>query len=445
MRTRAPWIGLVLASVVVALAFTIPPLLEWNVHARSPRAAESGVLPPLHGFVEVKWFGPGTLPAVLLALLGWRWANELAERWPWRRLLLACYVVGAGWLFSLALVDGEAGLSRVLGNSHEYLQSAREVGHLPSVLAGFTDRIPMSAEDNWPTHVAGHPPGALLFFVLLVRLGLGGDLAAGVVVTAVAATIPVGMLVLLRALAVEDLARRAIPFLVLTPAGVFLAVSADAVFTAVGVWGMAALALAARADREGATAATVGWGGIAGLLLGYGVFLSYGFGLLGFVALAVVVAARSWRPLLMAVPTALAVVAVFAAYGFAWWEAYPVLVERYRDGIASDRPISYWWWANVAALLVSAGPLVGAGVAQAAATARSASRPVVLLVAGGVAGIVAASLSGMSKAEVERIWLIFVPWLLLSCALLPDRWRRWGLALQLAAALLVQHLLYTSW
>ena len=51
----------------------------------------------------------------------------------------------------------------------------------------------------------------------------------------------------------------------------------------------------------------------------------------------------------------------------------------------------------------------------------------------------------MSKAEVERIWLPFAPWLLLSVALLPERWRRWGLAGQLVVALLVQHLLNTRW
>ena len=51
----------------------------------------------------------------------------------------------------------------------------------------------------------------------------------------------------------------------------------------------------------------------------------------------------------------------------------------------------------------------------------------------------------MSKAEVERIWLPFVPWILLSCALLPERWRRAGLVLQLAVALAVEHLLNTGW
>jgi methylthioxylose transferase len=39
----------------------------------------------------------------------------------------------------------------------------------------------------------------------------------------------------------------------------------------------------------------------------------------------------------------------------------------------------------------------------------------------------------------------FVPWLLVSTALLPERWRRPALAIQLATALLLEHLLYTTW
>ena len=53
-----------------------------------------------------------------------------------------------------------------------------------------------------------------------------------------------------------------------------------------------------------------------------------------------------------------------------------------------------------------------------------------LLVAAAAAIIVAADVSGMSKSETERIWLPFLPWLVISTALLPERWRRWGLALQ---------------
>jgi hypothetical protein len=60
-------------------------------------------------------------------------------------------------------------------------------------------------------------------------------------------------------------------------------------------------------------------------------------------------------------------------------------------------------------------------------------------------GVALADLSGMSRSEVERIWLIFIPWLTVSLALLPDGWRRWGLGLQVASALVVQQLLYTTW
>ena len=56
-----------------------------------------------------------------------------------------------------------------------------------------------------------------------------------------------------------------------------------------------------------------------------------------------------------------------------------------------------------------------------------------------------ADASRMSKAEVERIWLPFVPWLLLSTACLPPRWQRPMLGVQVAVALLVQHLVLTNW
>ena len=439
MRTRvAPWVGLVVTAVLLALAFTLPHVLDWEVAARAPRNAVSDGAPPLHGYWAPQWFGPGTVPAVVLALLGWRYATGLAARLPWTRLLLASYVVSLAWLLSLALVDGTDGISRVLGNPYEYLETAREVHDVPLLLSEYIDRIPYSAADNWPTHVAGHPPATLLFFVGLVRIGLGGDLAAGLVVIALAASVTAAVLVTLRALGAEELARRAAPFLVLTPAAVFMAVSADAVITVVTAWGIAALALAATVVGR----RWIGWAALAGLLLGLSVLMSYGMPLMGVLAVAVLVAARSWRPLPVAAVAALVPVLGFAAMGFAWWDAYPVLKERYFDGIAADRPLSYWWWGNLAALVVSAGPLLGAGLAS---LRRSSGRVALLLVGAAVLMVALADASGMSKAETERIWLPFIPWLTISMALLPPGWQRWGLGLQVVAALLVQHLLYTAW
>jgi hypothetical protein len=373
-------------------------------------------------------------------MLGWRYASDLAGRLPWRRLLAASYAGSLAWLLSLAFVDGRSGISRVLGNPYEYLGTARDVGSVPHLLDTYISRIPYAADDNWPTHVAGHPPATLLFFVGLVKLGLGGDFAAGMVVTVLAATTAVAVLVTLRALDAEEWARRAAPFLVLTPAAVFMAVSGDALIGAVVAWGLACLALATH---------RLWWAVPAGLLLGTSVLMSYGMPLMGLVAVAVLVAARSWRPLPVAAVAALAVVLGFAALGFAWWDAYPVLEQRYADGIASDRPQAYWWYGDLACLAISAGPLLLSGVLAAGSTAlssaRGSSRTVLLLVGAVTLVVAGADASGMSKAEVERIWLPFVPWLTLSFVLLPERWRRWGLGLQVLTALVVQHVFYTAW
>lgn len=444
--TRRAALGLVLAVALVAVAFAVPRWADWEVWPRAPRSMSDLAIPPLHGLWEPKWFGPGTVPALVLALLGWRYAVDLAGRLPWRRLLAASYVAALAWMLALALVDGESGLTRVLGSDVEYLPTAREVDDVGELLRTYVDRIPYdAAPDNWPTHVAGHPPLALLFFVGLVRIGLGGDLAAALVVVVLAAATAPLVLATVRVLGAEGAARRAAPFLVLTPAAVFMAVSADALFGAVAAAGLLCLALGATrpADRR---RAAVAWSVLAGLLLGCCVMLSYGLGLLAFLAVAVLVLARSWLPLPVAAASALVVVLGFAAGGFAWWEAYPVLNDRYWEGIAADRPAAYWMWGNLAALLVCTGPLLGAGLASVRRTSfRRPDLVVVLLAGAALLAVAAADLSRMSKAEVERIWLPFVPWMVLTTALLPERWRRWGLGLQVAFALLVQHLLYTSW
>lgn len=438
-RTRdlALWAGLVLAVVVLALSFSLPHLLDWDVASRAARSASPLAAPPLHGIFTPTWFGPGTVPAVLLALLGWRYAGALAERLSWGRLLVASYVASLAWLVSLAFVYGSDGISHSLGGRYEYLIEARKVTSLAAahdMLTSYVDRIPIDSAGAWPTQLAGHPPGMVFVFIGLNAIGLGGGFAAGMVVTVVAASIALAVMVTLRALGAEDGARAAAPYLVLTPAAVFLAVSADAVITATVAWGLACLALAAR---------RLWWAVPAGLLLGSAVMMSYGMLLAGVLALGVLVAARAWRPLPVAAVVALVPVGVFAGLGFSWLEAYPVLRERYYDGIASDRPSSYWAWANFGALLVSAGPMVFSGVAATAF--RRVPRPVWVMTLAAALALLLADGSGMSKAEVERIWLPFIPWLTLGLVALPPSWRRPALAVQLVSALLVQHLFLTGW
>jgi hypothetical protein len=350
-------------------------------------------------------------------------------------------------MLCLALVDGWAGIADVLDADIEYLQTARQVDDVGALLREFVSRIPKGSEGQWPVHVAGHPPGALLTFVLLVRLGLGTGGAAGMVVMILAASVPVAVMLTLRILGAERHARLAAPFLVAGPAAIWMAVSGDALFAAVAAWATCLLAAAATARRRTAGAALAL---ASGLLYGWSVFLSYGLLLLGILAVGVLVAARAWRPLPWAVGGALVVVAAFAAGGFAWWEAYPVLVERYYAGIASERPYSYWVWANLAVLGFSAGPVAGAAVALAISRLRAirdggALGALVVLAVAGIAMVLAADLSGMSKAEVERIWLPFVPWVLLGTALLPQRLRLPAFALQLGTGLLMQHIVFSQW
>jgi hypothetical protein len=59
--------------------------------------------------------------------------------------------------------------------------------------------------------------------------------------------------------------------------------------------------------------------------------------------------------------------------------------------------------------------------------------------------VIVADLSGLSKAEVERIWLPFAVWLVAATGLLPQRQARWWLAAQALLALAVNHLLLTTW
>ncbi|MFJ2370393.1 hypothetical protein [Microbacterium sp. NPDC087665] len=438
----AAW-GMAAMLVLIAAAIAIPVLTGWNVHVKS--------FPPLHA----EWMpriGPGTPLAVLLGLAGVLWGPRLATAARWGRLLMISLAASALWLFALATVDGLDGIGTILDHRYEYLGTAREVDDFGMTLREYVERIPYDHPDNWPVHIAGHPPGALLFFVVLVRVGLGSALAAGTVVLLLGATTAVAAMITLRALSAEGLARRAAPFLVFTPSAIWVAVSGDGLFMSVAAWGICALALATRAHGI----ARIAWSGFAGLLLGYCVMLSYGLPLLGVLAVAILVAGRSWVPLPIAGATALFVVGLFAVNGFAWWEAFPVLQERYWDGVASRRPPGYWLWGNLAAFGVSAGPAIGASIAAvgagAVATVRSRSllgwnpRAVLLLLAAaGWAMVILADLSNMSRAEVERIWLPFAPWVTIGIALFGPTTLRWLLGAQIGFAILVQSVLSTGW
>ena len=411
--------------------------------------------PPLHASWDPR-FTLMTVPAVAIGLLLWLTLPRIADRVSWRVLLLTAYVATWTWTMSLAMTDGKDGLASVFARRQEYVYDAQRVGSIHTRLQTFIERIPSDSPDNWYVHVAGHPPGALLFFVLLDRIGVTGFFSIGLVVVTLASTAVVAVLVTLRALGSVTLAREALPWLVLAPSAVWMGVNGDALFTAVAAWGLALLAIAA--TTRGVVPA-VG----AGLMLGLCVYLSYGLLLLGVLALTVLIIAKTWRPLPWALAGSAVVVALFTAAGFAWWKAYPVLRERYYDGIASMRPYSYWVWADIAAWTFTTGIAVWAAFPHAARAIRRRSaslrepdphdpdprasdhRVLAMLAAAGVLSILLATLSGMSKAETERIFLPFTIWVVTLPLLLPARWRGPLLLSQVVLALGAQTLLLTRW
>ncbi|MFI6824138.1 hypothetical protein ACIBJE_24835 [Micromonospora sp. NPDC050187] len=474
LLVTAVTVGVVLNRAGVGLYADAAPLYAtWRPHL--------GWGTPAALAVAVAVVGPGT---------GW------ARTARWGPLLSVGYLAAVGWTLALALVDGwSVGLTRRLTPQAEYLHEVPRVTDVRRMLAGFADRILDFQPDSWSTHTAGHPPGALLVFVGLDRVGLGGGTAASLACVLVGASVVVSVPIALRALGAGEAARTVLPFLVLLPGAVWVGASADGLFTGVTAAGLVLLAV------RGPVTALAG-----GVLLGFALYLSYGFVLVAPLALVMLALRPSGRgvALLAGAAGVATVVVAFTIAGFHWWQGYDRVVERYYQGWAADRPYGYWVWANLAALLLSAGPVVGPALRRTLRLARRVRRasagpaeltalgppvdgpgratvserdrsdqpcgsggglrardlvrhrrlgalvpriealgPTVLLPAAAVLAVAAADLSGMSKAEVERIWLPFAVWLLVAVAHLPAPARRWWLAGQAVTALAVNHLLFT--
>ncbi len=351
--------------------------------------------------------GPGTPAAILIAFLVIAKGPELAQH---RRAVPIAYLTSVAFTFSLAMIDGWGRFTSRLTTQDEYLHEVGGITDVPAMLKGFAARIPDFQPDSWTTHVSGHPPGAVLTFVALDRIGLGGGAAASI------------FCVLVGSLAVIAIPRTigdnaVLPFLVLFPGAVWVGASADGMFMGVAAVGIHLLTR---------------WPLLGGIVLGWCLFLSYGLILLAPLALvAVWRQGETGRRIALAVAGALAVVGAFAVAGFWWLDGYELVKLRYYQGIGATRPYWYWAWANLAALALVIGPAGIKGLGKDK-----------WIIAAGI-GILAADLSGLSKAETERIWLPFAIWLLAGTAELDNR-KRW-LTAQAVTALAVNHLVLTNW
>jgi len=440
LRTRGDLLAAAAAAALVAAA----SLIGW--------ALIDADVPVLVGWPPVlaDWLphvGPGTVPAILVALVVALRGPSIARTMRWGPLLITTFGAALAWTFSLAVIDGWfRGVAERLATTTEYLFEVPRTPDVAVFVQTFDQRIVGFAPDVLVTHASGHPPLATLFYVGLDRIGYGGGAYAGAVTAAIGASAVVAVALTLAALGGEhgrDLARAYLPFGVLFPGAVWVGVSADGMFAAVFAWGVALLALGAvRRTWPGHVLGLLG-----GVLIGAGLYLSYGLVLGGLLPVAVALLTRRVAPLITGGIGVAAVVAAFTAAGFWWLDGYEAVKLRYYQPTEFGllRPYEYWVWANLAALVLVIGPAAVAGLRRAVQRPTAAPAAVLALVAAGVIAVLVADLSGLSKAETERIWLPFAIWIMTATALLPRASARWWLLGQAVLALAVNHLLLTVW
>jgi hypothetical protein len=302
------------------------------------------------------------------------------------------------------------------------------VGHW---LSGFTAAVPTAG-----IQIRAHPPGTPLVLTALDHLGMEGPWWAAAFILTVALSAVVAVLIAVRELCGEDLARRAMPFVALAPAVVFVFTSYDALYMGVSAWFVTALVLATRRTGPAADRLAV----LAGVLAAAAVMGSYGMVLMGLVPVAVAAMTRAWRAVVIAGATAFACVLAFVPFGF-WWMSGLGATHTAYYALGLDRPLYYFLIADFSALALVVGPAVAAGLAV------NRDRRLWLLVGGALAAVVVADLTGLSTGEVERIWLPFAIWLLPVAAVLVkgERSARAWLIVQAACPIIVVALVRTYW
>ncbi len=380
-------------------------------------------LPPLHGRRRLL-IGP-LVPAALFAAFAVVALPYIARNWAFRPAAVAAFGCALAWTVLLAI--SADGLAQPFTHKEEYLAVLPAVGDDPlRWLAGFTEHL-----SRYPTHVRGHPPLPVLVVWALAAIGLPGPLWAALLVITVGCSATVAIAITMSRLAGEDAARRALPYLALAPWAVWIATTMDAFFAGVGAWGVALLLLGR--GTLGRTACGFG----AGLLLGALPYLSYGLVPYLLIPVTVMVLARVPRGVVLATVAGAAVVtASFAAAGFFWPAGVLATHAEWAADPGAARPYLYFLVADLAVLVLLTGPAVVAGVTR---MAPGATRT---LVVAALIAVLLLDVSGVTRGEVERIWVPYAMWLGMAAGL--SGGRGW-LAAQAITGLLLQALVMSPW
>jgi hypothetical protein len=165
------------------------------------------------------------------------------------------------------------------------------------------------------------------------------------------------------------------------------------------------------------------------------------------------VALRERRPgARIAVATAalavIAVTAAFLALGFWWLDGARETQRQYWAGTAQFRPFGYFMIANLAVALIAIGPVGFVGL-LAFWRHRTPPPGVWPVLVGAALALTLSHLSQYTRAEVERIWLLFYPWLMVATGVPALTGRPRTLAVlvgvQASSAIVLQSVLVSKW
>jgi len=348
---------------------------------------------------------------VLVALLGFTVWRGCWARWSTRRVLAAAGVGSIVFGVLLALIDGIEGLTYGTEHRTEYLANLQLMPPAGEFVRTFVANI-----DGYTVHARGHPPAFLLQLQLMDRIGLGGVWPLVVLTVLCVGVTAVAVLWVVHRVAGASWVRRVAPFTIVAPFAIWMVTSGDTVFTAVAAVGAALVAEALHRGARDARCGVVA-GFVGGAALGWLMFLSYLGALFLAVPGALVLRAlvrregrRPWAALAAAVAGGSAVIGAFAAAGFWWFDGVDVTRREYLEGTAQFREWYYFRIGNLGAALMALGPAVVVGVAWLR------DRRVWWVVGGAAVALATSHLSTYTKAEVERIWLPFYPFLLVAAA-----------------------------
>jgi hypothetical protein len=394
------------------LGLPFPPFVgRWDPRATAWALVAAALL-ALAVWIAPRLVSPAIRPAAFAAAV---YATALALR-----LALGATSGGAQGWWRVFDPDGFEG-------PNEYLPALTALRYGPGFfLDRFAELVPAL-----PVHAAGHPPGLLL---VMDALGITTPERLAAVCIAAGALVAPLAYALGRKLLDERRARIAGLLTASAPSVLlFGATSADALYAVLGL--VAAIPLAS--PRLPAR--------VAGALLLAAASL-FAWSLLAVGAWAALLSWRrgGFRDMLalglLCGAVLLAVHGSFAALtGFDPVGTLRATEQVYRFGIADERPYWYWLPGSPTAFLLMLGLPIAWLALRALATGDDAAIAIFAVIA-------VAAVAGFTKAEVERIWLCFAPFVCVAAASrLEERQLRPVLALLALQALAWELLWNTLW